>query len=64
MGGKIVDAFSEGEKMSECLVCVYKDIFHDHFFFVEFMCGGDWGGGRLVCGTESIKFGVQSYEVG
>lgn len=64
MGGKIVDTFGEGEEMSECLICVYEDIFHDRFLFVEFMCGGDWGGGRLVCGPESIEFGIQRSKVG
>jgi len=64
MGCQIVDAFSEGEEMSERLIRICKDIFHSSFLFVEFMSRGNGIGDRLVRGTEGIEFGVQCGEVG
>jgi len=64
MGCKIVYTFGESEEMGERLICVCKDIFHDSLFLVQFMSRGSSRGGSVVCGTESIEFGVKGSEVG
>ena len=58
MRREIVYTFRETEEVGERLICICEDIFYDRFFLLEFMGRGGRCGGRLVCGTKGVEFGV------